>query len=163
VATSELGLCLKVDAGALTALRTQRSSPTRPMTGRWTGCGWDSKSQVVQLPRTRGPRSRPGGAFDRDHRVIGLGPLNRRRALLFHQSIMMPVCGRIEGATSAVSNREEVGGDDRGGVGGKEAESGERGATWRRRDAAPTQDPANGGRTQNSGRHLKAAWFILNL
>jgi hypothetical protein len=41
-------------------------------------------------------------------------------------------------------DREEVGGDDRGGVGGKEAAPGERGATRRRRDAVLMQDPANG-------------------
>ncbi len=41
-------------------------------------------------------------------------------------------------------DREEVGGDDRGGVGGKEAAPAERGATWRGRDAMLTQDPANG-------------------
>ena len=48
-------------------------------------------------------------------------------------------------------DREEVGGDDRGGVGGKEAAPAERGATGRRRDAVLTQDPANG-----AGRDLEA-------
>src|SRR5215470_9500096 len=55
-------------------------------------------------------------------------------------------------------NREEVSGDDRRGVGGKEATPGERGATWRRRDAVLTQDPANG-----AGRDLEAELAELAL
>src|SRR5215470_19497752 len=55
-------------------------------------------------------------------------------------------------------NREEVSGDDRRGVGGKEAAPGERGATWRRGDAVPTQDPAN-----RAGRDLEAEFAELAL
>ncbi len=46
----------------------------------------------------------------------------------------------------------------RGGVGGKKAAPGERGATWRRRDAVPMQDPANG-----AGRDLEAELAELAL
>src|SRR5215470_416100 len=57
-----------------------------------------------------------------------------------------------------VSTDKKVGGDDPGGEGGKEAAPGERRATWRGRDAVPTQDPANG-----AGRDLDAELAELAL